>query len=80
MSINIRPELERRLLARAEAEGLSIEAYVERLMQPERQAEEDIERLALEGFDSGNPIQVGPEYWEEKHRRLEERLKMTGTR
>lgn len=79
MSITIHPEIEKRLRARAEAEGLSIEAYLERLVRVDQEAEEEIEALAVEGLNSGEPIEVGPGYWEEKHRRLDERLKMTGT-
>ena len=80
MSISIPPELETRLRARAEAEGITVAAYIERLLRTDQQAEDELETLALEGLDSGEPIEVGPGYWEEKHRRLDERLKMTGTR
>ena len=41
---------------------------------------DELESLAIEGLDSGNPIEIGPGYWEEKHRRLDERLKKTATR
>ncbi len=75
MSITIHPELEARLRARAEAEGLTVEAYVERLVRADQQAEEELEALALEGLNSGEPIEVGPGYWEEKHRRLDELLR-----
>ena len=80
MSISIPPELETRLRARAEAEGITVEVYIERLLRADQQAEDELETLALEGLDSGEPIEVGPGYWEEKHRRLDERLKKTGTR
>jgi hypothetical protein len=80
MSITIHPELEARLRARAQAEGLTIEAYIERIARDEEQAEEELEALALEGLNSGESIVPGPGYWEEKHRRLEERLKKTDTR
>ncbi|MBI3696647.1 MAG: type II toxin-antitoxin system ParD family antitoxin [Acidobacteria bacterium] len=80
MSITIHPELETRLRARAEAEGLTVEAYVEHLLRADQQAEDELEALALEGLNSGEPIEVGPGYWEEKHRRLDERLKKTGAR
>jgi len=46
----------------------------------DQEAEEELEALALEGLHSGDPIEVGPGYWEEKHRRLQERLKKTGIR
>jgi hypothetical protein len=75
MSISIHPALETKLRQRAEAEGLSIDAYVERLLL----SEEELECRALEGLQSGEPIEVGRGYWEEKHRRLDERLKKTGS-
>ncbi len=79
MSISIHPALETKLRERAEAEGLSVDAYVERLLHSEEHAEEELERQALEGLHSGDLIEVGREYWEEKHRRLDERLKKTGS-
>ena len=39
-----------------------------------RRAEERIDALLLEGLDSGTPIPVTQEYWDEKKRRLTERL------
>jgi hypothetical protein len=59
---------------RAAAEGLSVQAYLERLVHAEQEAEDEIEALALEGLDSGDPIEIGPGYWEAKHRQLDERL------
>jgi hypothetical protein len=79
MTITIHPELETRLRAQAEAEGLSVEAYVERILRAEQRAEE-LEALALAGLDSSEPIEGGPGYWGEKHLRLDERLKKTGAR
>jgi hypothetical protein len=80
MTITIDPKLEARLRERAEAEGLTVPAYLERLVQADQSPEEELESLALDGLNSGDPIPVGPGYWEEKHRRLDERLKKTGTR
>ncbi|MEX2261960.1 MAG: hypothetical protein WD696_08405 [Bryobacteraceae bacterium] len=80
MSITIHPDLEARLRARAEAEGITVEAYIERIARDDEQAEEELEAIALEGLNSGESIEAGPGYWEEKHRRLDERLKKTGTR
>jgi hypothetical protein len=80
MPITIDPKLEARLRERAEAEGLSVPDYVERLINADQSAEEELATLALEGLNSGDPIEVGPGYWEEHHRRLDERLKKTGTR
>ena len=36
---------------------------------------QEFETLALEGLDSGEPIEVGPDYWERKHRALDIALK-----
>ena len=79
MTITLHPELAARLRSRAEAEGLTVEAYVERLVSAEQRAEDELEALALEGLNSGEPIEVAPSYWENKHRQLDERLKKTGT-
>lgn len=80
MTITIDSKLEARLRERAEAVGLTVAAYVERLVNADQAAEGVFESLALEGLNSGDPIEVGPGYWEEKHRRLDERLKKTGER
>ena len=80
MTITIDPKLEAGIREKAEAEGLTVGAYVERLVSADQMAEEELESLALEGLNSGAPIEVGTDYWNEKHRRLDERLKRTGTR
>ena len=79
MAITIDPTLEARLRERAEAEGLTVSAYVERLVNADQAAEDEIEALALEGLNSGPAIEVRPGYWQERHRELDERLKRTGT-
>jgi hypothetical protein len=80
MSITIHPPLETELRAKAEAEGISVEAYLERLLRAERDAVSELESLATEGLTSGDPIEVGPRYWEEKHRSLDERLNRSQSR
>jgi hypothetical protein len=80
MSIVISPELETRLRAQAETEGLTVEAYLDRLVRADERAEVELTTLALEGINSGIPLQVDPDYWVEKHRRLDERLKKTALR
>jgi len=80
MTITIAPELEARIREKAQAECLTVDAYVERLVSSDQFAEEELEALAVEGLNSGEPIEVGPDYWIEKHRRLDERLGRTGTR
>jgi hypothetical protein len=71
MSISVHPDLEARLRANAEAEGISVEAYLQRLVRSDQEEIEQLEALALEGLNSGEPIQASPGYWEEKHRRLD---------
>jgi hypothetical protein len=80
MSIPIHPELESKIRAQAEAQGLTIETYLERLLRADQQGMEELESLALEGLSSGAPIEVGPSYWQEKHLRLDERLRKSGSR
>jgi hypothetical protein len=80
MAITIDPKLEARLRERAEADGVSVADYIERLVKADQDAEEELETLALEGLNSGEAFPPGPGYWEEKHRRLDERLKNTSTR
>jgi len=77
MSISIHPELETKLRARAQDEGLTVEAYLERLVRADQSAEDELTALALEGLDSGTPIEPGPGYWEAKHQKLDERLRGT---
>lgn len=77
MSLAIHPDLETKIRARAEAEGLSIEAYLERLIRADQEGARELETLALEGLHSGAPIEAGPSYWQEKHRLLDEQLSKT---
>ena len=80
MSIVIPPELETRLRAHAEAEGLTVEAYIERLVSADERAETELTNLALEGLSSGGLLDADPDYWQKKHRQLDERLKNSGRR
>jgi 4-aminobutyrate aminotransferase-like enzyme len=77
MNITIHPELETRLRARAQAEGLTVEAYLERLVRDDQSAEDEVAALVSEGLNSGDPIEPGPGYWEAKHQKLDERLRST---
>jgi antitoxin ParD1/3/4 len=46
-----------------------------------RCAEEKLEALLLEGLNSGDPLEITPEYWERKRIQLIDRhSKKTGTR
>jgi antitoxin ParD1/3/4 len=57
----------------------SVSEYMRELIRADqkRKVEERIDTLLLEGLDSGQPIPVTAEYWEEKKRRLTERLSKT---
>ena len=58
--------------------------YIRNLVRDDqkRRAEEKLEALLLEGLNSGEPIEITPEYWEQKRTQLMERhnRKKTGTR
>ena len=49
--------------------------YIRSLVRDDqkRRAEEKLEALLLEGLNSGEPIEITPEYWEKKRARLIER-------
>jgi hypothetical protein len=79
MTVTIDSRLDDHLLEKAAAEGMTVPAYVERLVEADESGERELESLALEGINSGEPIEVGPGYWEEKHRRLDERIAKTVT-
>ena len=49
MRITILPELETRLRARAEAEGLRVEDYLERIAKDDQAAEEELRPWRLQG-------------------------------
>jgi antitoxin ParD1/3/4 len=54
----------------------SVSEYVRDLIRGDqkRKVEERIDALLLDGLDSGEPIPVTKEYWEEKKRNLTARL------
>jgi hypothetical protein len=80
MSIAIHADLESRIRLRAEAEGLSVEAYLERLVRSEQAGLEELESLALAGLKSGAAVTVDADYWQEKHTLLDQRLNKNGRR
>jgi antitoxin ParD1/3/4 len=59
----------------AEAGYGSVDEYVRELIRSdqERRRQERLETLLIEGLDSGPPIPVTPEFWQEKKRKLIER-------
>ncbi len=57
--------------------------YIRSLIRADQKhrAEERLESLLLEALNSGEPVEITPEYWERKRTRLIERhTKKTGTR
>jgi hypothetical protein len=80
MGISIKPELEARLRASAAAEGLSLDAYVERLLEARESALAELEAISLEGLNSGEPVVPDAGFWESRHRLLDERLKQADAR
>jgi antitoxin ParD1/3/4 len=54
----------------------SVSEYVRELIRIDRKrkTEERIDALLLEGLDSDKPVSVTQEYWDEKKRKLTERL------
>ena len=80
MPITIRPELEARLRARAEAAGVTVERYIEQIARDDQAAEDDLESLAIEGLKSGDSIEADERYWADKRQRLIDRHHKTGTR
>jgi antitoxin ParD1/3/4 len=53
----------------------SVSEYVRELIREDekRRAEDKLEALLLEGLNSGDPIEVTPEYWERKRQQLTKR-------
>jgi hypothetical protein len=80
MPITIQPELEAKLRARADAAGITVETYIERIVLDDQAAEEELEALAIEGLNSGESIVADERYWAEKRQRLIERHQKTGSR
>jgi antitoxin ParD1/3/4 len=58
----------------------SVSEYVRELLRAAKKAEAQarLESLLLEGLDSGEPVEVTPEWWEERRRQLKRRLEKKG--
>jgi len=72
--------LRSRLRARAEAAGVTVETYIERIARDGQAAEDELEAPALEGLKSGESIEAGERYWADKRQRFIDRSRQTGTR
>ena len=64
VSITVHPELEARLRTRAEEEGVTVDAYLERLVQDEAVEIAHTETLLQEAADSGEHIELTEEEWD----------------
>ena len=80
MTITVRSEAAVVLKERAEAEGISVEEYVERIALDEQKAWDELEALALEGINSGESIEGNDEYWEKMLKRLHEKYGKTAVK
>jgi hypothetical protein len=75
MGLTLQPELQAKLHERAEEAGITVEAYIGRLLRADEAAMNEVEMQAFEGLHSGDPIEAdNEEYWQEK-RRLDEHVK-----
>jgi antitoxin ParD1/3/4 len=55
----------------------SVSEYVRELLRSAKkaQAQAKLEAMLLEGLDSGEPVEVTPEFWEDVRRTARERIK-----
>ena len=77
MNIALPESMKRFVQERVSAGGYgSVSEYVRELIRADqkRKVEDRVDALLLEGLDSGDPILVTKEYWDEKKRKLTERL------
>jgi len=68
MGIHIQPELEAKLRDRAQAEGITIDAYLERLIHNEDAEVAHTEALLQDAADSGDYIELTEEEWDRMER------------
>ena len=64
MSITIHPELEAKLRTRAEEEGVTVDVYLERLVQDEAAEIAHTETLLQEAAESGDHIELTEGEWD----------------
>lgn len=79
MTITLDPKVEERLRARAEAAGLTVDRYVEQIILDEESPEEELERLLLEGLNSGESVPVNAKFWADRRADVERRLQTRKT-
>ena len=76
LNLSLPPSQRAFVEAAAARSGTTSGEYVWRLIcdAQRRAAQEELERLALEGLRSGDSIEVTPAFWEERRRELQERI------
>ncbi len=77
MNIALPEAMKQYVQTRVQEDGYhSSSEYIRDLIRADqrRKAEDRIDALLLEGIASGEPISVSAEYWDEKKRRLAERM------
>lgn len=76
LNISLPEELREFVDERVKSRGYGTASeYIRELIREDRMraAEEKLEALLLEGLDSGDPIEVTPEFWKELRAELRER-------
>jgi len=76
LNISLPQSLKEYVEGQVESHGYSTPSeYVRSLIREDqkRRTEERLEALLLEGLDSGKPVEITPEYWERKRKKLLER-------
>ena len=76
LNISLPQSLKDFVEAQVQQSGFSTPSeYIRNLVRDDqkRRAEEKLEALLLEGLNSGEPIEITPEYWEKKRTQLVER-------
>jgi hypothetical protein len=66
--MSIHPELESKLRSRAEVEGVTLDAYLERLLQEEDAAIAHTEALLQEAAESGDYLELTEREWDTMER------------
>lgn len=78
LNISLPSSLKDYVEAQVEQNGFSTPSeYIRDLVRSDqkRRAEEKLDALLLEGLNSGEPIEIAPEYWAKKRSQLIERHK-----
>jgi antitoxin ParD1/3/4 len=77
MNISLPEAMKEYIEAKVAAGGYgTVSEYIRELVRAaqKREAEEKLEALLLEGINSGEPIEVTPDFWEDLRRDLRRRL------